>query len=63
MTLPDVAPHLIVHHDYPDEVGVAITLPDGNALYLTTEEADELVELIYDAQATDPALLHEGTDR
>jgi len=54
MTLPDVTPFLAS----PDEVGVCLTLPDGAAVYLSTEEADQLVECIYDAQSVDPALLH-----
>ena len=54
MSLPDVSPFLAG----PDEVGVCLTLPDGSAAYLSTEEADQLVTEIQDTQAVDPVLLH-----
>ena len=58
---PSVSPCLIHHPGYPDEVGVCLTLPDGNALYLTTEEWDALTEEVDDALVTDPALIHSAT--
>ena len=57
----DVSPYLIHRPGYPDEVGVCLTLPDGNALYLTTEEWDALAEEVDDVLVTDPALIHSST--
>jgi len=54
MSLPDVSPFLHT----PGEVGVCLTLPDGAAVYLSTEEADQLVEAVYDVLSVDPVLLH-----
>lgn len=52
--IPDVHPYLASD----TEVGVALTFPDGNALYLTADEWDELTDAAEDALATDAALIH-----